>query len=118
MPSPCAVFTSAPSFSSALTALWLPCMAASATDAGDAACIRADRHSAPIALTEISVLRIIAWLPSITLADSPRHSTQRTAELAELAWSLWVFREFCVDRRPRQHHPFASAVGAGAAWFR
>src|SRR5438874_6252394 len=63
MPSPCAVFTSAPSFNSALTASWLPCMAASTTEvAGVAAYRSAEKHS-PIALVEIKVRRIVNLQP-------------------------------------------------------
>src|SRR5437660_371718 len=57
MPSPSAVFTSAPSLSSARTASRLPCIAASATDAGAAAYISAEQAS-PIPPIAIRIRRI------------------------------------------------------------
>jgi hypothetical protein len=79
MPSPIAVFTSAPCFRRVRTASLFPCIAASATDgvpvaarsaAGRGSTDTRDvvpfpwdiRYSAPIAHAEISVLRIIVRL--------------------------------------------------------
>src|SRR5438128_6550761 len=108
MPSPCAVFTSAPSFNSALTASWLPCMAASTTEvAGDAAYSSAEKHSAPIALVEIKHLRIIARLP----ADHPRATAPVLGPALQVSWGSASRLRFASARRAVAQSAEADAPG-------
>src|SRR5215831_9910414 len=79
MPSPVAVFTSAPSFKSARTASLLPCIAASTTDAaGEAACISAASARAPMAPTEMMSRRIRL---ALTLRIGRRGGRRRVVEI-------------------------------------